>query len=144
MRYAPFFLWIAVIFFLSSGAGSMSETSRFIRPLLVFLFPDASPETLRLYHGYVRKFAHFFEYAVLAAVASRAFWTSSKALLSRYWYLAAFLLVAAVACVDEFSQSFNSARTGAAADVLLDIFGGVFMIGLLMLIKGRRPLRINN
>ena len=36
--YAPLFLWIGVIFYFSSGQGSMAETSRFIRPLLEFLF----------------------------------------------------------------------------------------------------------
>lgn len=101
--------------------------------MLEFLFPNASPETLLQYHGYIRKFAHFFEYAVLAFFAAMAFRSSSKAILSRYWHIAALLLVAAVAFADEFNQSFNSARTGAVADILLDISGGVFVIAVLLI-----------
>ena len=59
LQYAPVVFWIAVIFFLSSDQGSMSQTSRFIRPLLEFLFPAAPEETLLIYHGYIRKAAHF-------------------------------------------------------------------------------------
>jgi hypothetical protein len=45
-RYAPLVLWIGLILFLSSGQASMSNTSRFIRPLLVFLFPNRAGRNL--------------------------------------------------------------------------------------------------
>ncbi len=76
--YAPLFLWIGVIFYLSSSQGAMSNTSRFIRPFLEWMFPFATEETLQIYHGYIRKFAHFFEYAMLGFFASRAFWLSGR------------------------------------------------------------------
>src|SRR5215813_8703095 len=68
-RYGPLIFWIGLIFFFSSGAASATETSRIIRPILVFLFPSASEETLRQYHFFIRKCAHLTEYALLA------FWT---------------------------------------------------------------------
>jgi VanZ family protein len=134
IRYAPLFLWIGVIFFLSSTLGSMSHTSRIIRPLLEWLFPDASPETITLYHAYVRKFAHFTEYAILAFLASRAFWSSGREFLRKYWYAASFALVILIASIDEYNQSFNSARTGSAYDTLLDISGGLVAIIILQII----------
>src|SRR5687767_8128567 len=73
MLYAPLLIWIAVIFFFSSSQGSMSHTSRIIRPLLEFLLPGAPEETLQFYHGIIRKLAHFSEYAILALLACRAF-----------------------------------------------------------------------
>jgi VanZ family protein len=130
-RYVPLILWIGLIFFFSTMQGSMSNTSGFIRPILVFLFPGASEETLIIYHVYIRKFAHFAEYAGLAFWASRAFWPSSAEFLKKYWYFGAFLLVLLVASTDEFNQSFNSARTGSIYDVMLDAFGGLVMILML-------------
>ena len=121
--YAPLIIWIGVIFYLSSGQGAMTETSRFIRPILVFLFPDAPETTLAIYHGYIRKFAHFAEYAVLAFLASRAFIKASGS-----WYVLAFGLTLAVAVLDEINQSFNPNRTSSEWDVILDVIGGVFAI----------------
>ena len=111
----------------------MSHTSRIIRPLLEWLFPYASPETITLYHAYVRKFAHFTEYAILAFWAWRAFRSSGREFLRKYRYAAALGLVILVASIDEFGQSFNPARTGSPYDVLIDVSGGAAMILILLL-----------
>lgn len=140
--YAPLFLWIGVIFFFSSTQGAMQNTSRFIRPLLEWLFPAASLETLTIYHGYIRKFAHFAEYAALAFFASRAFLRSSSAFLRKHWAIFAMVLVALIASIDEFNQSFNSLRTGAIYDVLLDCFGGICMI--LFILAARRLKKVRS
>jgi VanZ family protein len=135
LRYAPLFLWIGVILFLSSGQGSMSQTSRFVRPLIEFLFPNSPEETLIIYHGYIRKLAHFTEYAVLAFWASRAFFTSGKNTLRRVWHLFALLLVLLVALIDETNQSFLDSRTGSIWDVALDFFGGLTATLIFYLVK---------
>ncbi|HMS39994.1 MAG TPA: VanZ family protein [Pyrinomonadaceae bacterium] len=140
--YAPLFLWIGVIFYLSSSQGSMSQTSRFIRPFLEWLFPLAAEETLQTYHGYIRKFAHFAVYAVLAFFASRVFFYSAKNLLQRFWYLFAFLLVVLIASIDETNQSFNAARTGSIYDVLIDASGGLTMIFLFWLVRTASRKRV--
>lgn len=132
-RYAPLILWVGVIFFLSSNSGSMSNTSRFIGPLLRFLFPDSSEELLLIYHGFVRKFAHFAEYAVLAFFAYRAFSFSPQKFLQRFWFPLSLLLVFIIASLDELNQSFLASRTGAFQDVLLDTFGGLTMLCFLFL-----------
>ena len=72
-RYAPLILWIGIVLFASTGNASMAQTSRFIRPLLEFLFPNTPAETLQIYHAYIRKSAHFIEYAILAFWTARAF-----------------------------------------------------------------------
>ncbi len=135
LRYAPLFLWIGVIFYLSSTQGSMSNTSRFIRPLLEWIFPLAPEETLQIYHGYIRKFAHFAEYAVLGFFASRTFWSSSAKFLQRFWYVFSLAFVLLIASIDETNQSFNAARTGSIYDVLIDTSGGLTMILLFPIIK---------
>lgn len=136
MWYAPVVVWIGVIFYLSSDQGSMSQTSRFIRPLLEFLFPAAPEETLRIYHGYIRKAAHFTEYAVLAFLAVRAFAASAR--LHKWRYILPLLLVTCVAAIDEFNQSFEFSRTGSILDVMLDISGSVVMIAVLRLLNWPR------
>jgi len=132
IRYAPLILWIGVIFFLSSGLGSATQTSRFIRPLLEFLFPGASEETLIIYHGFIRKVAHFTEYAVLGFLSSRAFWNSAARFLQKFWQLFGFIMIFSVAAIDEYNQSFTSTRSGSIYDVLIDLSGGLTMILLLV------------
>ena len=124
-----------MILFLSSPQGSMVETSRFITPILHFLFPAAPDETIAVYHGYIRKTAHFTEYALLAFFAVRALTRSSFVSLRNLKYLLPLILVALVASMDEFNQSFESSRTGSFRDVLLDISGGVVMVAILWLIE---------
>ena len=132
-RYAPLILWIALIFYLSGGQASMPQTSRFIRPLLEFLFPNAAEETLISYHAYIRKFAHFFVYAVLAFWSWRALKNSSHLVLQKFRYIFALLIVFLVAAIDETNQSFNAARTGSIYDVALDFIGGLTVIFLIYL-----------
>jgi VanZ family protein len=129
-RYAPVVLWVSVILLLGSNQGSMTETSRFIRPILHFLFPNSPAPTIELIHGYIRKFAHLFEYGVLAVLAARALAGSSVQALQRYAYPAALMLVLLVASTDEFRQSYEPARTSSPYDVLIDITGGAVALSL--------------
>ena len=143
VRYAPLVLWIGLILFLSTGQASMSNTSRFVRPLLEFLFPDAPEEILKIYHGYVRKLAHVTVYAILGFWASRAFFGSGQNLLRHFWFAFAFLLVCLVASIDETNQSFLDSRTGSIYDVLLDVSGGLAMITFFYLtLKYRKQRKI--
>lgn len=131
IAFAPLLVWIAVIFLLSSSFGATSHTSVLIRPILVFLFPTAPDETIAIYHGYIRKAAHFTEYAILGVLAYRAFAVVNLRLFSERIYLPAIVIVIAVAFFDEFNQSFNTVRTGSLYDVLLDIGGGITMITII-------------
>jgi VanZ family protein len=136
LRYAPIILWIGVIFYLSSDGGSMNETSRFIRPLLHFLFPSAPDETIQFYHGIIRKSAHFFEYAVLGFLVFRA---STDRVFYRLRYILPVMVAAIIALHDEANQSFITARTGSLWDVALDLSGAVVMVIVLALVKWPRP-----
>ncbi len=147
IRYAPILFWIGVIFYLSSGAGAITETSRFIRPLLEFFFPAADAATLQLYHGYIRKSAHVAVYFVLGLLAARAFASSQIERLRLWWPAAVLALVIAIAAGDEFQQSFNEERTGAAGDVLLDTVGGLLSVLVFVVVRSvwtrsRRPSRL--
>lgn len=134
-RYAPLILWIGVVLFASTTSASMSKTSIFVRPILEFLFPSASEETLLTYHAFIRKSAHFIEYAILAFWAARAFSGSAKDYLRKHFYIFSLLLVILVAAIDETNQSFNPTRTGSPRDVLLDACGGAVMLAVFFIVK---------
>lgn len=115
----------------------MAATSKIIRPLLEFLFPTASEESLQLMHFYIRKAAHFTEYAILALWAVRAFRRSPAEILNRHFYLLAAVVFVSVALMDEFNQRFIASRSGSMWDVILDISGGVFALFVYYLICRR-------
>ncbi|MCC6453035.1 MAG: VanZ family protein [Acidobacteria bacterium] len=117
--YAPLIIWTVIVLALGTGLGAMDETSRFIGPFLKWLLPNTPADTIKFIHALIRKFAHFAEYAVLAFLAWNAFRYFSRPILF------AFLLAVAVAIIDEFDQSFNSARTSSIYDILLDCAGGL-------------------
>ena len=125
IAYTPVVLWAASILILGSGPGSSAQTSRFIRPLIEFLFPGAAPDTFLLVHSFIRKAAHFVEYGILAILAARAFSGFTTGITKRHWPGFSLLTVLTVAMIDETNQSFNAARTGSGWDAALDLSGGI-------------------
>jgi VanZ family protein len=114
--------WIAVVQIFASGWFSATETSRFIGPLLRWLFPDADAESVASAHFAIRKASHFVEYAILALLALRAFRASFDRPL--VWLAPASLALAlTVAVIDEGRQAAAENRTGALSDVALDMSG---------------------
>jgi VanZ family protein len=136
--YAPLLLWIGIIFYLSSDQGSMTSTSKLIGPVLHFLFPSAPEETIRLYHVYIRKFAHFAAYAILAFLAARAFAPNEISLIRRHWFAFSFGLILLIAVIDETGQSLNPTRSGSIYDVALDCLGALAALTLTAYRAGRR------
>ncbi len=125
---------------------SASNTSRIIGPLFKWLFPNITEAQLLYVHFAVRKTAHFTEYAVLALLAARAFISSTRDVLRRGWFIAAFALVVLVALLDEYNQSFNAARTGTIWDSMIDISGGATALAIFSLWhlrRCRRPEKIS-
>ncbi|MGH9968643.1 MAG: VanZ family protein [Pyrinomonadaceae bacterium] len=128
-RYTPLILWMVFISFASTGEFSAVNTSRIVRPLLLWMFPDISEERIRLVHLLIRKGAHLTEYAILGWLTARAFIASAHEWLRRRWFLASLLLVVLHALLDEFHQSFVPSRSGSFYDSLIDIAGGLIALG---------------
>lgn len=140
-RYLPLLLWLGVIWLASSPQMSASQTSRFVAPIARFFYPEISPEELRVVHVAVRKTAHFVEYAVLALIAARAFRSSWRRLLNRYWFFLAFALVVVCSLLDEYHQSLVSSRTGTIYDSLLDMTGGLVALTTIFFWRAMRDKR---
>ena len=116
----------------------MAETSRIIGPLLHFLFPSASEDTIQLVHFYIRKTAHVTEYGILALLTCRGLGLSAGRIWRKYRFLLPIVLVAVIASIDEFNQSFEPSRTSSPYDVLLDISGGAAVMFVLWMVSIRK------
>ena len=130
-------VWAGVIWTLGGDDWSLQQTSRFLSPLIEFIFGELDgPTKWRIYLG-VRKSAHFVEYAILALLTFRAALISApkNRVATAAW--TALFLVALVATADEARQAFSSARSGSANDVLIDVTGGAVAVGALLLISRR-------
>ena len=137
-RYGPVILWAAAIFVFSSGLFSGSNTSSVLRPLVLWVYPNATDTGLAIVHGLVRKTSHFVEYAILALLLARAFRTSLREFLRNHWFAVSLTFVALYALSDEFHQSFVATRTASIYDCLIDTAGG---LAALLVVKARRRVR---
>ncbi|PYL64267.1 MAG: hypothetical protein DMF25_07725 [Verrucomicrobia bacterium] len=70
--WLPVLIWLSFIFIGSTDLMSAEQTSRIILPLLRWLKPDVSMETIAQVQFVVRKCAHVAEYAILATLLWRA------------------------------------------------------------------------
>ena len=117
-------VWMSLIFYMSNANGEQSgNLSRTIIVKVVETFTDyrePNPEIDRIvdkYEIFVRKGAHFFEYAILAFLVMNMlfiFEVKSKT-----------LLISATICIlyaisDELHQYFISERSGNVVDVMWD------------------------
>jgi VanZ family protein len=140
-RYAPLLLFILLIYFNSTGAMSASSTGRILRPLLAFLFGELTDAQYGLVQSVIRKTAHFTQYAMLGWLSARAFSSSSREILRRNWFIVSLSLVAVIASLDEYHQSFVSSRSGSVYDVLIDITGGATALILIFAVRLRGKRR---
>jgi VanZ family protein len=123
-RWWPAIAWAILISVFSTGAFTSENTSRIIIPILHWLLPHATSDTLSLMHHVIRKCGHFTEYFVLSLLILRGI-RAGRQEMRFVWILAVIALVAGYATLDEFHQSFVPGRGGLELDdVLLDTLGG--------------------
>ena len=118
-------IWMAVIFGMSGETFSSEQTSRFVGPILYYLFPWLSSHDIDLIHELIRKSGHIVEYFVLGLLLFRAFRADSLQKWRLQWTLNVMIMVIIFAISDEFHQSFVASRTSSLFDVGIDSAGGV-------------------
>ncbi len=126
VRYwTPVILWLAFIFWMSTGTFSSENSSQVIEPVLRFLAPEISSQAVESIHGMIRKAGHVTEYFILGLLLFRAFRGPSDTPWK--WTWASFAVIGAVlwALSDEYHQSFVPTRTGSLTDVGFDAAGGI-------------------
>ena len=139
--WLPPLLWLLLIYGASSDTDSAQHSSRIIGPIVRWLFPHLPAAQVEDIVFFVRKCAHFAEYAVLALLLWRAMWKPVRN-DPRPWSwrvtLLTLLLVAAWAISDEIHQTFVPTRQGALSDVVLDTVGAAAAL-LAMAVVYRSP-----
>jgi VanZ family protein len=113
-----------VIFGASTDAFSSEHTRRFIDPVLRWLFPSASQDSIFYMHHLVRKAAHFVEYFVFFVFIYRGI-RRSRPGWHWGWAFAAWFIAALYSALDEFHQIFVASRGPSAWDSLLDSTGAL-------------------
>lgn len=140
--WLPLLVWMIVIFGASTDLGATKNTSRFIGPVLHWLFPNIADESVERVQTVVRKSSHAIEYAILGLLFWRARRKSfSNSSAAWQWRDAGIAIVfcAFYAATDEFHQTFVAGRQGSPWDVLLDISGAV--AGMILLWLAGRGLK---
>jgi len=120
--WLPAVAWAGVISILSTDVFSSDHTSRFIVPILHWLFPAAGPDTLEFLQMLVRKSAHLTEYFIFSILLMRAL-RAGERVWSLRWAIWAIVIAAGYAALDEFHQSFVASRTATPWDALIDTVG---------------------
>jgi VanZ family protein len=139
-NWLPAIAWAGVISSLSTDPFSSEHTSRFIIPVLRWLFPHWSNDTLELMHGIIRKSAHVTEYFIFSIFLLRALRGKNRDWTLR-WAVWAVVIAAGYAALDEFHQSFVPSRTASPWDALIDTVGASAAQAVLWLWHSRRGVK---
>ena len=114
--------WAGIVWWLGTDQFGAGVTSRWLAPLINWLWPTATPAQRFAALMTVRKLAHPSVYAVLAGLAFRAALLSGVSGLARGAAIA-LAMALCVAGADELRQTHTRTRTGTASDVALDAAG---------------------
>ena len=123
LAWAPACLWAVVIWQLGGDGWSAPATSRFLGPLIEWLFPALDPETQQTLAAHLRKLAHPTVYGILACLAYPASLRTLRGQHGPRHALLTLLPIVLLALSDEWRQSGSTARTGSGFDVVLDLVG---------------------
>ena len=135
--------WAGVIWQFGSDTYSLDRTSRLLQPLIDWILAGVDLATRLRIHAWIRKSAHFIEYAILALLAFRAALLSAERHRIGTAFWVALFFVATLAAADEFRQSLSTARTGSPYDVLIDVAGGLIgLLGVLVITRRMRESRL--
>lgn len=117
-----------ILWWMSTGTFSTGNTSFWVEKILFLLFPGISSEQTELINVFLRRAGHITEYFILGILLFRAFRGGSAASWSWRWFWGALIVVVLWAAIDEFHQSFVTARVASFMDVGLDTAGGIFAL----------------
>ena len=126
--WLPVLVMLGAMYYFSSDALSGDNTASLIEKILRWFTSDPSERLIRGLNYGLRKFMHFFEYAILAGLLFRAFRADSPARWQPRWAVYSLAVISIWAALDEYHQTTTSDRTGSVRDVLIDIAGGFFML----------------
>ncbi len=114
--YLPAFLWMALIFYLSSISGLKTGVESIAIEILI------------------RKIAHLFVYFILTLLIWRVLKRRWKISFNKKIFICLFLVLL-YAISDEVHQYFVDNRAGRVVDVLIDGLGSIIGLGLIIFLS---------
>jgi VanZ family protein len=142
IRYwLPVLLMIGLMYYASTDVLSGENTRNAIEDILRWFVAHPSNRTIARMNFWVRKSAHFTEYAVLAWLLFRAFRADSPDKWKLRWFGYSLAGCAVWAALDEFHQTFTRSRGGSPYDSLLDSTGALVILLVIALYYVRKNRR---
>lgn len=139
VRYwLPVIGMLVLMYWFSTDALSGENTRGMIEAVLSWFGYHPRNKSLLRINYFVRKCAHFTEYAALAALLFRAFRADSAYRWRLKWAIYSLAIVMSWAVLDEWHQRFTHTRSGSLPDSLLDSSGGLFSLVIITLFSLRR------
>lgn len=145
-RFIPMVLLMILIFMFSATPGDeSSQQSGFFVELISRTYSELStkaltPEALAFIGFFVRKTAHFSEYAVLAGSVLFAFYNIISE--PKKLYLVSLLVSHLYAASDEIHQHFVPGRVCAYKDVLIDTAGALTLVIVYAVFRWRKNVKL--
>lgn len=148
--WGPVAVMMALIALFSTDLFSSANT-RWLVKLLLSLFdwrlrPWEPEAAYTPGEGWLRKSAHFTEYALLAASVFRALRGVVPERGRWFWAAGALAWTIAWASLDEYSQHahiLSTDRTGSVWDVVIDASGGMAAVVILLVCSSYAPGRVS-
>lgn len=134
-RWLPVGLWAGFVLYASTSVGSGNATADFLRPILVWIYPDFALASIPEINFFTRKTAHVVQFAVYAILLWRGLRLSPPLAVGTRIVVAWVLGSSAfLAVLSEGIQLFSAMRTAQLTDVGLDLAGSVLGTGLVLAI----------
>ena len=127
---------LMIAFIWGNSCLSREESGAQSGSLTAFLIGILDPNgciPVEKFHHFVRKMAHFTEFALLGGLMGGLFWRIGR-LTGQQLRSLPVLLVLLVAVTDEYIQYFTG-RGSMVTDVVLDFAGALFGLGLVALVS---------
>lgn len=136
--WLPVAMMFGLMYYFSTDVFSADNTRNIFERIFLWFSPNASKRSILTFNYFLRKSAHFTEYAILGGLLFRAFRSGDPLRWRFKWAVQSFVFAAIWALLDELHQSFTRKRGGSIWDSLLDSSGALFIL-ITIWIVARRP-----
>src|SRR6266498_1368071 len=134
----PVAMMVGAMYYFSTDVFSAENTRGVLEKLFLWFVPHASKHSILTFNYFVRKSAHFTEYAILGGLLYRAFRAGNVVRWRVRWAVYSFAFSVSWALLDETHQKLTKTRGGSLWDSLLDSSGALFMLVAIAIVN-RRP-----
>ena len=134
----PVAMMFAVMYYFSTDVFSADNTRSVLEKIFLWFSPHASKHAVLTFNYFVRKSAHFTEYAILGALLFRAFRAGDVLRWRLKWAVYSFVFSVSWALLDELHQTFTQKRGGSIWDSLLDSSGALVMLVVISIAARKR------